>query len=129
VKVDLELRGCPINRLQLIEVVTALLAGRRPVIPGYSVCEECKIRGNLCVLVAHGTPCLGPVTRAGCGALCPAVNRGCYGCFGPAATTNTASLARRLAADGMSERGLVRIFRTFNSAAPEFSKESLDHDA
>jgi coenzyme F420-reducing hydrogenase gamma subunit len=129
VKVDLELRGCPINRLQLIEVVTALLAGRRPVIPGYSVCEECKTRGNLCVLVAHGTPCLGPVTRAGCGALCPAVNRGCYGCFGPAATTNTASLARRLAADGMSERGLVRIFRTFNSAAPEFSKESLDHDA
>ncbi|HXZ83160.1 MAG TPA: hypothetical protein VED84_05355 [Acidimicrobiales bacterium] len=129
VKVDFELRGCPINRFQVIEVVTALLAGRRPVIPGYSVCEECKTRGNLCVLVAHGTPCLGPVTRAGCGALCPAVNRGCYGCFGPANTTNTGSLSRRLTDLGLSERGVARIFRTFNSAATEFSKESLEHDA
>ncbi len=129
VPVDFELRGCPINRLQLIEVVTALLAGRRPVIPGYSVCEECKTVGNLCVLVAHGTPCLGPVTRAGCGALCPAVNRGCYGCFGPANTTNTGSLSKRLADLGLSERGVSRIFRTFNSAATEFSKESLEHDA
>ncbi|MGD0742696.1 MAG: oxidoreductase [Acidimicrobiales bacterium] len=129
VKVDLELRGCPINRYQLVEVVTALLAGRRPVIPGYSVCEECKTAGNLCVLVAHGTPCLGPVTRAGCGALCPAVNRGCYGCFGPANTTNTGSLAGRLADLGTSERGISRLFRTFNSAATEFSKESLEHDA
>ncbi|MGD0894462.1 MAG: oxidoreductase [Acidimicrobiales bacterium] len=129
VQVDFELRGCPINRLQLIEVVTALLAGRRPVIPGYSVCEECKTVGNLCVLVAHGTPCLGPVTRAGCGALCPAVNRGCYGCFGPANTTNTGSLSKRLADLGLSERGVSRIFRTFNSAATEFSKESLEHDA
>jgi len=129
VQVDFELRGCPINRLQLIEVVTALLAGRRPVIPGYSVCEECKTDGNLCVLVAHGTPCLGPVTRAGCGALCPAVNRGCYGCFGPANTTNTGSLSKRLADLGLSERGVSRIFRTFNSAATEFSKESLEHDA
>jgi coenzyme F420-reducing hydrogenase gamma subunit len=129
VQVDLELRGCPINRLQLVEVVTALLAGRRPVIPGYSVCEECKTAGNLCVLVAHGTPCLGPVTRAGCGALCPAVNRGCYGCFGPADTTNTGSLSKRLADLGLSERGVSRMFRTFNSAATEFSKESLRHDA
>jgi coenzyme F420-reducing hydrogenase gamma subunit len=129
VQVDFELRGCPINRLQLIEVVTALLAGRRPVIPGYSVCEECKTVGNLCVLVAHGTPCLGPVTRAGCGALCPAVNRGCYGCFGPANTTNTGSLSKRLADLGLSERGVSRMFRTFNSAATEFSKESLEHDA
>jgi coenzyme F420-reducing hydrogenase gamma subunit len=129
VKVDFELRGCPINRMQIVEVVTALLAGRRPVIPGYSVCEECKQRGNLCVLVAHGTPCLGPVTRAGCGALCPAVNRGCYGCFGPADTTNTGSLSRRLTDLGLSERGVTRLFRTFNSAASEFSKESLEHDA
>ncbi len=129
VQVDFELRGCPINRLQLIEVVTALLAGRRPVIPGYSVCEECKTVGNLCVLVAHGTPCLGPVTRAGCGALCPAVNRGCYGCFGPANTTNTGSLSKRLADLGLSERGVSRMFRTFNSAATEFAKESLEHDA
>jgi coenzyme F420-reducing hydrogenase gamma subunit len=129
VPVDFELRGCPINRLQLIEVVTALLAGRRPVIPGYSVCEECKTVGNLCVLVAHGTPCLGPVTRAGCGALCPAVNRGCYGCFGPANTTNTGSLSKRLADLGLSERGVSRMFRTFNSAATEFAKESLEHDA
>src|SRR5271166_6665302 len=81
VDVDFELHGCPIDRRQLLEVITALLAGRKPNIPAHSVCFECKQRGNVCVVVAHGTPCLGPVTHAGCGALCPAHHRGCYGCF------------------------------------------------
>ena len=83
VPVDYELRGCPIDRGQLLEVITALLVGRRPNLPATAVCSECKRRGIVCVLVAHGTACLGPVTHSGCGALCPAVNRGCYGCFGP----------------------------------------------
>ena len=83
VPVDFELRGCPIDKGQLLEVVTAYLHERRPNVPGYSVCMECKRRGTTCVTVAHGTPCLGPVTQAGCGAICPAYARGCYGCFGP----------------------------------------------
>jgi coenzyme F420-reducing hydrogenase gamma subunit len=84
VKVDYELRGCPVDRRQLLEVVGAFLRGRRPQVPSYSVCMECKRAGNACVVVAHGIPCLGPMTQAGCGALCPSVGRGCYGCFGPA---------------------------------------------
>ncbi len=91
-RVDFELRGCPINKRQLIEVISAFLHGRKPDIPATSVCIECKLRGIVCVIVAHGTPCLGPVTHAGCGALCPAYNRGCYGCFGPMETPNTESL-------------------------------------
>ena len=84
VHVDFELRGCPIDKRQLIEVIAAFLAGRRPNVPAHSVCMECKRAGRVCVMVAHGTPCLGPMTQAGCGALCPSVGRGCYGCFGPA---------------------------------------------
>jgi sulfhydrogenase subunit delta len=87
VVVDFELRGCPIDRRQLLELLSALLTGRRPAIPAHSVCYECKERGNVCVMVAHGTPCLGPVTQAGCGAICPAFSRGCYGCFGPVIST------------------------------------------
>ena len=81
VKVDFELQGCPINKRQLIEVISAFLNERKPNTPPHSVCVECKLRGNVCVMVAHGTPCLGPVTHAGCGALCPTYDRGCYGCF------------------------------------------------
>ncbi len=65
VRVDFELRGCPIDKRQLVELISALLAGRKPGIPAHSVCYECKLRSNTCVMVAHGTPCLGPVTQAG----------------------------------------------------------------
>ncbi|TMS00341.1 oxidoreductase [Nonomuraea basaltis] len=114
VPVDFELRGCPIDKRQLLEVIGAFLAGRRPVVPAHSVCVECKARGNPCVLVASGTPCLGPVTQAGCGALCPAFNRGCFGCFGPMETPNAAALNARLRAAGMDDDELGRIYRTFN---------------
>ncbi len=120
VKVDLELRGCPIDRHQLLEVVTALLSGRKPRVPTHAVCVECKKRGNVCVLTEHGTPCLGPVTQTGCGALCPSFNRGCYGCFGPAENTNIDSLTSALRATGMQDRDLVRVFRTFNAWSPAF---------
>lgn len=128
VTVDFQLRGCPIDKHQLIEVIAALLAGRRPRIPSYSVCVECKRRGTTCVAVAHGTPCLGPVTQAGCGALCPAFHRGCYGCFGPQDSPNTASLAQRLRGLGMSEADVLRVFRTFNAGSVPFREESLAHE-
>jgi coenzyme F420-reducing hydrogenase gamma subunit len=75
-------------------------------------------------MVAHGTPCLGPVTHAGCGALCPAYNRGCYGCFGPMETPNAPSLTRQLKVLGMDEAGIKRVFRTFNADAPAFREAS-----
>jgi coenzyme F420-reducing hydrogenase gamma subunit len=119
VPVDFELNGCPINKRQLLEVITASLYGRRPNIPTTSVCMECKRRGTVCVTVAHGTPCLGPVTHAGCGAICPSYNRGCYGCFGPMETPNTASMTRQLHVLGMGDAAVERVFRTFNVAAFE----------
>ena len=129
VKVDFELRGCPINKCQAIEVISAFLAGRRPVVPPHSVCIECKLKGNVCVMVAHGTPCLGPVTHAGCGALCPSYDRGCYGCYGPKETPNTPSLSRWLGGLGLDERTLQRVYRTFNANAEPFRKESERHGA
>jgi coenzyme F420-reducing hydrogenase gamma subunit len=124
VPVDFELRGCPIDKRQLIEVLSAYLVGRRPNTPAHSVCVECKLRGTVCVMVAHGTPCLGPVTQAGCGAICPAYARGCYGCFGPQETPNTAALAAWWARLGVGRPDLVRAFRSFNAAAPAFQRES-----
>ncbi len=127
--VDFELRGCPINKNQLVEVISAFLHDRQPNTPPHSVCVECKLRGTVCVMVAHGTPCLGPVTHAGCGALCPAYTRGCYGCYGPKETPNTASLSdwfgSRLA---VGKPDLVRSFRSFNAYAEAFRKESEAHE-
>ena len=117
VPVDFELHGCPIDKHQLLEVLTAFLHGRRPAIPSTSVCTECKRRGTVCVTVAHGTPCLGPVTHAGCGALCPSFNRGCYGCFGPMETPNARSLTAWLRGRGVPDDELDRVFATFNVAA------------
>jgi coenzyme F420-reducing hydrogenase gamma subunit len=128
VRVDFELRGCPINKRQLLEVVSALLAGRRPVTPPHSVCIECKLEANVCVMVAHGTPCLGPVTHAGCGAICPSYNRGCYGCFGPQETPNAPALSGELQKLGMDGRALMRLYRTFNANAEPFREESGRHD-
>jgi sulfhydrogenase subunit delta len=128
VAVDFELRGCPINKGQLLEVLTAFLMNRRPNVPDQSVCVECKIKGNVCVMVAHGTPCLGPVTHAGCGALCPSYNRGCYGCFGPKENANTASLSHWLHERGVPHHDLMRAFRTFNAAAEPFRTESEAHE-
>jgi len=125
VHVDFELHGCPIDKRQLLEVVTAFLHGRRPGIPSTSVCTQCKARGLVCVTVAHGTPCLGPVTHAGCGALCPAYNRGCYGCFGPMETPNTAALVPRLRELGLTERDVGRVFQTFNANAEPFREAAV----
>lgn len=127
--VDFQLRGCPINKEQLIEVLNAFLNGRKPNVPRYSVCLECKRRGTVCVMVAHGTPCLGPVTQAGCGAICPAYHRGCYGCFGPMESPNTASLSEWFHEKfQITNPEIVRIFRGFNAYADAFRRESELHE-
>ena len=126
VPVDFELRGCPIDKGQLLEVISAFLAGRKPDIPDTSVCTECKRRGLTCVMVADGTPCLGPVTHAGCGALCPAVRRGCYGCFGPMTGANLPALTGQLRACGMSSGAVDLVLSTFNVAAPGFAQGKED---
>jgi sulfhydrogenase subunit delta len=124
VTVDAELRGCPIDRRQLVEFVSALLNGRPPRIPATSVCVECKARGTACVMVTRAAPCLGPVTHGGCGALCPSYHRGCYGCFGPAETTNTRSLGDRFEQMGMSPREIRDLFRSYSGWSPEFREEA-----
>ena len=120
VPVDFELRGCPIDRRQLLEVLGAFLDHRRPDIPTESVCGECKRSGNVCVMVARGVPCLGPVTQTGCGAICPRYDRGCYGCFGPQDHPNTPALLVQLEVLGMGAEARQRVFRTFNAWSPEF---------
>jgi coenzyme F420-reducing hydrogenase gamma subunit len=127
VKVDFELQGCPVDKRQLLEVVSAFLNGRKPNVSAHSVCVECKLRETVCVMVAEGIPCLGPITHAGCGAICPAYRRGCYGCFGPMETPNTGSLGRRLLDMGTAERDLVRGLRSFNAWSEPF-REAGDHE-
>jgi sulfhydrogenase subunit delta len=120
VAVDAELVGCPISGYQLLELLTALTTGRRPQLPDEAVCATCKRLGNPCILVATGEPCLGPVTRTGCGALCPSFGRGCYGCFGPKESANTASLAAWFVALGQTDEQVGREFAKFNVNAPAF---------
>ncbi|MBF8277895.1 MAG: hoxY [Candidatus Brocadiaceae bacterium] len=128
VPVDYELHGCPINKMQLLEVISAYLYGRKPNVPPHSVCIDCKQRGTVCVMVAQGIPCLGPVTHTGCGAICPSYNRGCYGCYGPMETPNTASLSAWLNRLGVKEEGIVRAFRSFYAYSEPFRKESELHE-
>ncbi len=128
VHVDFELRGCPINKHQLIEVIVAFLHKRKPNIPSHSVCVECKLKGNVCVMVSSGTFCLGPVTQVGCGALCPSFQRGCYGCFGPMDSANTASLSKQFADNGATEQEIKLAFRNFNAYAEAFRRESDSHE-
>ena len=117
VPVDLELRGCPIDRGQLLQTLAALLNRHALRLPTTSVCTECKARGTTCVMVAHGTPCLGPITQAGCQALCPSFHRGCYGCFGPMESPNVPALRRQLATLGLDGAAVDRLLHTFNTEA------------
>lgn len=118
VTVDYELHGCPVDKYQLLEVVLAFASGRRPQIARESVCMECKARGNVCVLVAQGEHCLGPITQAGCGALCPAYNRGCYGCFGVKEQAQVQPLVDYLQTQhGMTRDETRRSLRAYNAAA------------
>ena len=124
IKVDFELRGCPISRHQLLEVIGALVNGRRPRLPAHSVCLDCKRKGTVCVEVARGIPCLGPVTHSGCGAICPSYDRGCYGCFGPVAQSNCHSLTTQYLDAGNTAETLLPLLRNFNASAPVFREAS-----
>lgn len=126
--VDFELRGCPVNHYQLLELVSAMLSGRKPNIPSYSVCLECKRRGTPCILVAGGAPCLGPVTHAGCGAMCPAYGRACYGCFGPMEQPNMQSLGKRFTQLQFSPRDIKRMLRLFNGYLEPFKQASDQYE-
>lgn len=129
VPVDFELRGCPINPRQFVELITAVLIGRKPRVPRHSVCVECKERGTVCVAVAHGVACLGPATQAGCGAICPAHGRECFGCYGPDEQPNLVSLTGFYGQRGTPRPHLVRLVRSYNAWAPEFRQEGdrLEH--
>lgn len=128
VHVDFELRGCSPSKAQLLELITAFLQQRHPNIARHSLCIDCKRQGVVCVMVARGTPCLGPVTQTGCGVLCPSHDRGCYGCFGPMETPNTASESAWLTRLGVTPARQLRLYRTYNAFAPAF-KEASDRDA
>ncbi len=130
VAVDFELRGCPISKHQLVELVSALVRGRRPSVPSYSVCIECKRRLTVCVAVARGIACLGPVTQAGCGAICPSFHRECFGCFGPQERANLVSLTNHYSSNGSDRGHLVRLTRNFNGYAQEFrtASDTLEAD-
>lgn len=127
VPVDFELRGCPVNKYQMLEVLNATLNGRKPNVPKHSQCMECKESGVVCRMVATGAACLGPVTQAGCGTLCPGKDRGCYGCFGPMETPNTAALAAQLKQQGRTGRDIHRLFRSYNANSDAFRKEGDNH--
>ncbi len=128
VKVDFELQGCPINKEQLLEVISAYLHKRKPNISAQSVCMECKLSGTVCVMVAHGTPCLGPITHAGCGALCPKYNRGCYGCYGAKETPNASSLMTWWTKLGVERQDMLHKLRTFNANTEPFREESKKYE-
>jgi sulfhydrogenase subunit delta len=119
VRVDAELRGCPIDPHQLLELLTALRLGRRPQLPDEAVCLACKRLGRVCVLVAGGDACLGPLTATGCGALCPGFARGCYACFGPREQANTASLSAWLGTERPAGE-VDRLFAGFTGWSPPF---------
>lgn len=120
--VDFELRGCPPNGFQVLEVVTAMLAGRKPVIPTHSLCISCKRRGIPCLLVSQGKPCMGPITMDGCGVLCPSYDRPCYGCFGPMELPNIASLGQWFESLGYTPEELVRMLRSYNGYLEPFKQ-------
>jgi len=120
VKVDFELWGCPVSGPQMLAVVNSLLLGVAPRDNADKVCTECKRHGYPCVMVTRGIACMGPVTRAGCGALCPSLGRDCYGCYGPAAHANSDALAAQFASQGLTPQAIVQRFQSINSQAPAF---------
>jgi sulfhydrogenase subunit delta len=120
VAVDLELWGCPVNGKQVLQVVRDLLFGVAPRNDADKVCLDCKRHHNICVMVTRAIPCMGPVTRTGCGAICPQVGRDCYACYGPAENINTDSFSRRLEGFGLLPEDVAKRFLFINNHAPEF---------
>jgi len=114
VEVDAVIPGCPIDREEFIEVVRALLVGKKPPIPDYPVCVECKLKENVCMFhIARF--CLGPVTRAGCDAICPTYGNGCEGCRGLIPNPNENAMQDVLAEAGLSVEDILSRFTMFNA--------------
>jgi coenzyme F420-reducing hydrogenase gamma subunit len=122
IEVDFELWGCPVNGRQVLAVVQQLLFGVTPIDQRDKLCIECKRQQAICVMVTEGRPCMGPVTRTGCGALCPRFGRDCYACFGPAENANTQAMSRRLEGLGLPLSDVARRFLFINSSAPAFAE-------
>jgi coenzyme F420-reducing hydrogenase gamma subunit len=127
VAVDAELPGCPVSKRQLLGAIAQMLAGSRPRVDAQALCLDCKRRGLVCVLVAQGAPCMGPVTTAGCGVLCPGYDRPCYSCFGPVAQPNTAALAARFAELGLAPAEIRRLFHAYYANESHFQEEGNRH--
>lgn len=116
VPVDFYVRGCPINTAEFLKVIKALLLGKKPEIPNYSVCVECKMAGNICVF-EKGITCLGPVIRAGCDAICVTSGRHCWGCRGLVDDPNIDSEKDILEKYGLTVEQVVEKFKIYNTYA------------
>lgn len=123
VKVDLELWGCPITQQQLLTAIRSLLFSVLPKPETEKVCMACKRQQVICTMVTKKEPCMGPVTRTGCGALCPKAGRDCYGCFGPAEKANPSALANRFSGFGLLNDEIARRFLFIHSNAKIFLEE------
>ncbi|MGC9012533.1 oxidoreductase [Thermogladius sp.] len=121
VSVDLAVPGCPVNYEAVKSLLLKLSQGGLPVEIHESVCAECKRRGLDCLVVSGRAPCLGPLTRSGCGALCPSSNRGCYGCYGlktgDLGRANVGYYLERLAGAGWPRDQLALYLRAFSKRA------------
>ena len=120
VRVDAEIQGCPVNKAQVLRVILRALLGATPDLAGTSVCMECKRAGYPCIAVTQGAPCMGPVTRSGCGALCPSLGRDCYACFGPSEDPNPEALVDEWLRRGLSRRAAALRLRGITGWRPEF---------
>ncbi|MCX6112504.1 MAG: oxidoreductase [Proteobacteria bacterium] len=120
VKVDGYVKGCPMGERDLTELVISLLLNKQPDFLEYCVCVECKLKNNICVLVAYNEPCMGPVTNAGCNALCPSNNRACYSCWGPIRDSNAKALANQFTKMKLSSDDIFRKFTEFGQPTKEF---------
>lgn len=112
VKVDFEITGCPVEKHEVVSALASLIHGDLPLIPNYSICHECKIKENRCLLL-DGIFCQGPVCRAGCGARCPTLGQPCIGCRGPVIEANIASQVQILRDKGFSDLDILYRLRTF----------------
>lgn len=115
ITVDAIIPGCPIDRLEFLEVVKNLLIGKTPSIPDYPVCVECKLKENVCILEQGGT-CLGPITSAGCQAICPSYGTGCDGCRGFIPNPNRIAMKDVLFKAGMTVEQLKAKISLFNAS-------------
>jgi sulfhydrogenase subunit delta len=122
VKVDVKLSGCPIDSTQLLAVTASLLKDHLPYVTQKPVCLECKLRENPCILIEQDLPCLGPVTAAGCGALCPTMGAPCYGCWGPSEAPQMDAMAQVLRDKGFKLSEVLSRLQAFGAPTELFSR-------